>query len=198
MTQTPAAPPAPCVHCDEPPVEGRETCDRHTAPRHRPPALVTNVSDLSPRMREALLYTVKQEGPHLMAEPTGRALENRGLLTRVGLRYRLTEAGLRARFALVELEAGRSAQVETVQPAPPDLYEAIRAAVPALVDVARYVAQLRRWAGAKSEDSWDEGWHAAFAMVADQLEEHVLRDLAPVLMSEAVRLDADAAQEREG
>lgn len=26
-----------CRHCDEPVVDGRETCDRHTAPRHRPP-----------------------------------------------------------------------------------------------------------------------------------------------------------------
>lgn len=198
MTQTPAAPPASCAHCDEPPVEGHDTCDRHTATRHRPPALVTNVSDLSPRMREALLYTVKQEGPHLMAEPTGRALENRGLLTRVGLRYRLTEAGLRARFSLVELEAGRSAQAETVQPAPADLYDAIRAAGPALVDVARYVAQLRRWAVEETVSLWDEGRQSAFAMVADQLEEHVLRDLAPVLMPEAARRDAECVRKREG
>lgn len=63
---------------------------------HRSPAVVTNVSDLTPAMREALLH----ERPGRALLQTVQALVDRGLIHLGDEHYELTDAGQRARAAL--------------------------------------------------------------------------------------------------
>jgi hypothetical protein len=68
------------------------------------------------------------------------------------------------------------------------LYKAVGRVLPMATELARYVAQLRRWAQDYNAGSdWDRGRSSAYTMVADQLERDMLRDLAPLLRDEAAR-----------
>lgn len=147
--------------------------------------LVTNISDLTPAMRNGLRHW------NTAVAATRRALILRGLVVDYG--GTLTDAGQRA-VDKMDAESSAAAVDQT-----DGLYLAIRGTVPALTDVARYVAQLRRWATSTeaATTDWDNGWRSACNMIAGQLEKDVLRDLAPLLMPEAVRLDA-AAQRTPG
>jgi hypothetical protein len=75
-----------------------------------------------------------------------------------------------------------------------DVYRAVQRHNPTLVSLARYVAQLRRWAEFTENDSVeDRAQQYAYQLVARQLE-GLLGDLAPMLMPEAVRRDAEHYQ----
>lgn len=155
--------------------------------------VVANYSDLSPNMRNLLLDgapNAERSTTHLKSL---NALCDRGLAIHTDLRkaghYRLTDRGVAAAAHLRSLDTPTTTAVATSAA----FYDAVRHAFPALTDVARYVAQLRRWAAepVADNDEWEKGRASAFTMIAGQLEEGVLGDMAPLLLPEAIRHDAE-------
>lgn len=154
--------------------------------------VVTNYSDLPPGVKELLL--AGSLDVERVATRTARldAAVTRGLAVRTdpsGDRryYRLTDRGVAAAEQLRSLVAPT-----TIPHWQAELYPALRRAAPALTNVARHVAQLRRWATEPVTGEWEQGRQSAWSLAADQLERDVLGDLAPLLMPEAVRRDAEA------
>lgn len=153
--------------------------------------VVTNYSDLPPGVKELLLSTPANGAgvaPHGLSLTSAVA---RGLAVRTASNrhYQLTDRGFAAAEQLRSPAASPAAP--EWQPA---LYDAVRAATPMLTDLARYIAQLRRWATQSAEGEWECGRAFALATVADNLERDFLGDLAALLMPEAVRHDAQDAE----
>lgn len=153
--------------------------------------VVTNYSDLPPGVKE-LLLNAPPDGSGVA--PYGLILTaavNRDLAVRISSasnrHYRLTDRGAAAAEQLRSLVAPT-----TIPHWQAELYPALRRAAPALTNVARHVAQLRRWATEPVTGEWEQGRQSAWSLAADQLERDVLGDLAPLLMPEAVRRDAEA------
>jgi hypothetical protein len=146
-------------------------------------AIVSNYSDLTPRMWELLTAAARPDGKFRTHHASSlAALCRRGLTEDLGSGcYRLTDKGVGA-----AKEFQPAAEVSSDA----RLYNAIRGANPALTTVARYIVQLRRWATQPTTGDWERGRVATFTLVADQLERDVLRDLAPLLLSEAAQRDA--------
>lgn len=141
-------------------------------------SIVTNISDLTPAMR-AGLHNWNTAPP-----ATRRALIARGLVRDFG--WELTDAGRRALDRIIAEESNVSTSSEAA-----DLYDAVCRTSPALTDLARCIAQLRRWAAEPAANEWERGRVFALAMVADQLKRDALGSMAPLLMPEAIRRDAE-------
>jgi hypothetical protein len=149
--------------------------------------VVSNYSDLTPRMWKLLTAAAARPSGEFRTLYTSSlaALCRRGLAEDLSSGcYRLTDKGVTAAQSRPAVKVSPEAR----------LHDAIHDVNPALISVARYVVQLRRWANEPTTSDWERGRANAHAMVADQLERDVLCGLAPLLLPEAARRDAEALE----